>query len=197
MASTQLVQTQIRENIDFSQCKSVRHPLLPVTSKQKTSTTHHGNLVTNCQPVQIQCYPSTAYQQQQSYPNLSRSVILLVLEYAPGGELFELIYYSKQRENKLNPMLARTYFHELCGGIGCMHSLGIVHRDIKPQNLLLDATYNLKLNDFGLAKIVNTKGLEEGKLKNARIYDHGVGTPGYQAPEIVDMAKRLRKGNTI
>ena len=85
-----------------------------------------------------------AYNLNAKYPDRSgktRDVILLVLEYAAGGELFDILYYTE----KLEPILARTYFRQLVAGIECMHNNGIIHRDIKPQNLLLDNKYNLKV----------------------------------------------------
>ncbi len=88
-----------------------------------------------------------AYNLNAKYPDRTgktRDVILLVLEYAAGGELFDILYYTE----KLEPILARTYFRQLVAGIECMHKCGIIHRDIKPQNLLLDNKYNLKVKRF-------------------------------------------------
>merc|ERR1719361_544980 len=79
----------------------------------------------------------------------------------------------------LEPILARTYFRQLVAGIECMHNNGIIHRDIKPQNLLLDNKYNLKITDFGLSKIDPTGN------PNIKMSDWHVGTRGYQAPEIL------------
>lgn len=119
-----------------------------------------------------------AYNLNAKYPDRnkqSRDVILLVLEYAAGGELFDILYYTE----KLEPILARTYFRQLVAGISCMHKNGIIHRDIKPQNLLLDNKYNLKITDFGLSKIDPTGN------SNIKMNDWHVGTRGYQAPEIL------------
>merc|ERR1712087_859650 len=84
-------------------------------------------------------------------------------------------YYTE----KLEPILARTYFRQLVAGIECMHNNGIIHRDIKPQNLLLDNKYNLKITDFGLSKIDPTGN------STIKMNDWHVGTRGYQAPEIL------------
>eukprot|EP01083_Nonionella_stella_P095617 268471_1 len=119
-----------------------------------------------------------AYNLNAKYPDRSgkaRDVILLVLEYAAGGELFDILYYTE----KLEAILARTYFHQLVAGIECMHRAGIIHRDIKPQNLLLDNKYNLKITDFGLSKIDPSGNCA------IRMSEWHVGTRGYQAPEIL------------
>jgi len=119
-----------------------------------------------------------AYNLNAKYPDRTgktRDVILLVLEYAAGGELFDILYYT----SKLEPILARTYFRQLVAGISCMHDHGIIHRDIKPQNLLLDNKYKLKITDFGLSKIDPTGN------STMKMNDWHVGTRGYQAPEIL------------
>lgn len=68
-------------------------------------------------------------------------VILLVLEYAPGGELFDILYYTSALEEDI----ARTYFRQMIFGLEACHNAGVAHRDIKPQNLLLDSHFNLKV----------------------------------------------------
>lgn len=59
---------------------------------------------------------------------------VLVLEYAPGGELFDFIadWHSSITEG-----LARRMFGELCGAVGWMHEIGLVHRDIKLESAFL------------------------------------------------------------
>lgn len=118
-----------------------------------------------------------AYNLNARYPErngVNRNVILLVLEYMPGGELFDILYYSAQLEENV----ARTYFRQLIDGIEACHLTGICHRDIKPQNLLLNEYYQLKITDFGLAKIFEEKEEE--------MHSFHVGTRGYQAPEILE-----------
>ena len=94
-----------------------------------------------------------------------------VLEYMPNGELTDLIA-------SLGPfpsIIARTYFRQIINGLEACHSQGIIHRDIKPQNILLDRYYNAKLCDFGLSKL--TSDLQVSK--------ETAGTPGYIAPEVL------------
>jgi len=100
--------------------------------------------------------------------------ILLVLEYAPGGELFDILYYT----SALAENVARTYFKQIINGLEACHNANVVHRDLKPQNLLLDAKYNLKITDFGLSKIIQSDA--DSIMKTTY-----VGTRGYQAPELL------------
>ena len=66
-------------------------------------------------------------------------------------------------------------FPQILDALKHCHSMGVVHRDIKPENILLDQDYNVKLTDFGFAKL-----LQPGE----RLYDV-CGTPGYLAPELL------------
>merc|ERR1719203_488000 len=100
--------------------------------------------------------------------------ILLVLEYAPGGELFDILYYT----SALKEIVARTYFHQIINGLEACHNANVVHRDLKPQNLLLDSKFNLKITDFGLSKIIQSDA--DAVMKTTY-----VGTRGYQAPELL------------
>jgi len=118
-----------------------------------------------------------AYNLNAKYPtkgNEKVDTILLVLEYAPGGELFDILYYT----SALEPIVARTYFRQMVSGLEACHNAGIAHRDIKPQNLLLDSRFNLKLTDFGLSKVFESDA-------DAIMKTTYVGTRGYQAPELL------------
>jgi len=97
-----------------------------------------------------------------------------VLEYAPGGELFDILYYT----SALEPIVGRTYFRQMLAGLEACHNAGVAHRDIKPQNLLLDSRFNLKLTDFGLSKVFESDA-------DAMMKTTYVGTRGYQAPELL------------
>lgn len=93
-----------------------------------------------------------AYNLNAKYPTKEKEkidCILLVLEYAPGGELFDILYYTSALESHV----ARTYFRQFIAGLEACHNAGVAHRDLKPQNLLLDAKFNLKITDFGLSKV--------------------------------------------
>lgn len=92
----------------------------------------------------------------------------LVLEYLPGGDMAVL-----SRHHPLAIERALFYLEQVCAGLAHAHARGVIHRDIKPQNLLLTADrQTVKIADFGVAKI------EAGEGEITR-----VGTNLYAAPE--------------
>ncbi|WOL08905.1 CBL-interacting protein kinase 7-like [Canna indica] len=116
-----------------------------------------------------------------SHPNIlklhevmaTRSKIFLVMEHAPGGDLLARV----ARRGRLPEHAARRYFQQLVSALHYSHARGVAHRDVKPQNLLLDRDGNLKVSDFGLAAL--PEQLRDGRLHTA------CGTPAYTAPEVV------------
>ncbi|XP_014457970.2 serine/threonine-protein kinase DCLK3 [Alligator mississippiensis] len=116
-----------------------------------------------------------------SHPNIvslievyeTEAEIYLILEYVPGGDLFDAIIESV----KFTEHDAALMITDLCEALVYIHAKNIVHRDLKPENLLVqhnaDKSTRLKLADFGLAKLV-TKPIFTV-----------CGTPTYVAPEIL------------
>lgn len=74
-----------------------------------------------------------------------------VMEYCPGGDLYALLH-----DGALLPNEADCYFGQLVNGIAYLHSMGIAHRDIKPEKLLLDASGCIKIADFGNSEVFRT-----------------------------------------
>jgi serine/threonine-protein kinase len=73
----------------------------------------------------------------------------LILEYLPGGDLAKTC-----REKGLSLTKALFYLEQVCAGLGYAHKMGVIHRDIKPQNLLLTADrQTVKIADFGVARV--------------------------------------------
>lgn len=93
------------------------------------------------------------------------------MEYANGGELFDYIV-KKQRVEEPE---AAVIFQQIIAGINYIHKLGIVHRDMKPENLLLDHGSTIKIVDFGLSNTFQKSEL----LKTA------CGSPCYAPPEMI------------
>ncbi|XP_061364846.1 CBL-interacting serine/threonine-protein kinase 10-like [Gastrolobium bilobum] len=103
----------------------------------------------------------------------TKSKIYFVMEYAKGGELF-----NKVAKGKLKQDVAHKYFKQLINAVDFCHSRGVYHRDIKPENILLDENGNLKVSDFGLSALAESKR-QDGLLHTA------CGTPAYVAPEVI------------
>ncbi|CAD5194492.1 unnamed protein product [Musa acuminata subsp. malaccensis] len=103
----------------------------------------------------------------------TRSKIYFVLEYVKGGELF-----NKVAQGRLKEDVARKYFQQLINAVDFCHSRGVYHRDLKPENLLLDDNGNLKISDFGLSALAESKR-QDGLLHTT------CGTPAYVAPEVL------------
>ncbi|CAO3645811.1 unnamed protein product [Mucor hiemalis] len=97
--------------------------------------------------------------------------LYLILEYATGGELFT----HMAAENMFSEDVARFYLAELLLALEHLHGLGIVYRDLKPENCLLDGDGHVLLTDFGLSKVSI-----EGSRTNTVC-----GTAEYMAPEIL------------
>jgi serine/threonine protein kinase len=81
-----------------------------------------------------------------------RETSYIVMEYVPGGDLKGLI----DRRGRLpGPELARLG-EEICAGLAHAHERGVIHRDIKPHNILLDENGHVKVTDFGIARALDT-----------------------------------------
>ncbi|KAK9355139.1 kinase-like domain-containing protein [Lipomyces doorenjongii] len=104
----------------------------------------------------------------------------IVLEYASGGELFDYILEHKY----LKDNSACRLFAQLVSGVDYLHSKGIVHRDLKLENLLLDKHKNIIITDFGFANVFNPDDIMSGR-QTADLMSTSCGSPCYAAPELV------------
>lgn len=100
--------------------------------------------------------------------------LYMVMEYCPGGDLSEYLAMEK----KFNEDKTRIYASEIVLGIESLHKKGIIFRDLKPDNVVLDAEGHAKLTDFGLSK--------EGVVDQDAITRSFCGSYAYLAPEMLN-----------
>ncbi|GAA5985036.1 hypothetical protein JCM10908_002497 [Rhodotorula pacifica] len=99
--------------------------------------------------------------------------LYMVLDLADGGDLFDKI----TPDIGVDQDIAHLYFRQLIAGLKYLNGHGICHRDVKPENCLVDGQGNLKISDFGLATVFKYKGQE-------RLLKDRCGSPPYAAPEL-------------
>ena len=107
----------------------------------------------------------------------------IVMEYVDGTSLDRLI----EQRNRLSCEAALLIFSEICRGLKYAHDKGVVHRDIKPGNVLISWEGEVKLTDFGIA---TTMGEEDDGLTQAGMT---LGTPAYMSPEQISDTKNVDK----
>nr|KJB23020.1 hypothetical protein B456_004G077900 [Gossypium raimondii] len=106
----------------------------------------------------------------------------VVVEYLPGGTLKNFLI--RNRRKKLAFKVVIQIALDLSRGLSYLHSKKIVHRDVKTENMLLDAHRTLKIADFGVARV---------EAQNPRDMTGETGTLGYMAPEVLDGKPYNRK----
>ncbi|MBX2800901.1 MAG: serine/threonine protein kinase [Myxococcales bacterium] len=109
---------------------------------------------------------------------VDEEVAYMVMEFAEAGSVIDWV----ERNGPMPPRMATQVIFQLCKGIATAHEQGIIHRDIKPQNLLVDRHGVCKVTDFGIAQIVD---LETRMTMTGTV----MGTIGYMAPEQHESAK--------
>jgi hypothetical protein len=127
---------------------------------------------------------------QLSHPNIvaaydaeqAGDLHLLVMEFVPGQSLSELLH----KQGPLPVARACDYARQAALGLQHAHEQGMVHRDIKPANLMLTPQGQVKILDFGLAKLASESGTGIG-LTASNSY---MGTPEYSAPEQATDARK-------
>ncbi len=98
----------------------------------------------------------------------------ITMEYVTGGDLRKLIRRTKQ----LTVGTAISIAKQICDGLAEAHNLGVVHRDLKPNNIMIDDNGNARIMDFGIARTLKGKGITGSGVV--------IGTPEYMSPEQVE-----------
>ena len=101
----------------------------------------------------------------------TRSELCLVMEYVEGAELYQLL----RTKGRLAQEAVRFYLSEILLSLEYLHHLGLIYRDLKLENILIDKTGHVKLVDFGFSKLL-------AKGEKCKTF---CGTPQYLAPEIL------------
>lgn len=129
--------------------------------------------------------PSTAIREISLLKELDHANIVKLLDVIHNEKKLYLVFeflsqdLKKYMDSQLKGLpldLAKSYLYQLLQGISYCHSHRVLHRDLKPQNLLIDAEGCIKLADFGLARAIGVP---------VRTYTHEVITLWYRPPEIL------------
>ncbi|XP_070603717.1 rho-associated protein kinase 1 isoform X1 [Erythrolamprus reginae] len=120
----------------------------------------------------IMAFANSPWVVQLFYAFQDDRYLYMVMEYMPGGDLVNLMSNYDVPEK-----WARFYTAEVVLSLDAIHSMGFIHRDVKPDNMLLDKSGHLKLADFGTCMKMNKEGMVR--------CDTAVGTPDYISPEVL------------
>ncbi|MFO7979695.1 MAG: protein kinase [Candidatus Aminicenantes bacterium] len=98
----------------------------------------------------------------------------ITMEYVPGEDLKSFI----RRAAPLSTARTLSIAKQVCEGLSEAHQLGVIHRDLKPQNIMIDKQGNTRIMDFGIARSLKEKGITGAGVM--------IGTPEYMSPEQVE-----------
>ncbi|KAI7858748.1 hypothetical protein BDC45DRAFT_531295 [Circinella umbellata] len=121
-----------------------------------------------------------------------RDKVYIFMEYCENGSLGSLLDHGGRIEDEVYIV---KYAFELLSGLKYLHENNIVHRDIKPDNILIDYQGQLKLSDFGAAKILAKGQKTMGRTTMNMNVNSLAGTPMYMAPEVITGGDTGRKGS--
>jgi serine/threonine-protein kinase len=106
--------------------------------------------------------------------NKEKGAYYITMEYVPGEDLKGMIRMTGQLSVGATVNIGK----QVCEGLAEAHKLGVVHRDLKPQNIMIDKEGNARIMDFGIARSLKTKGITGAGAM--------IGTPEYMSPEQVE-----------
>ncbi len=132
------------------------------------------------------------YARKIAHPNVCRMYDLgeeedthyITMEYVSGEDLKSMIRMMGQLSSGKTVSIAK----QVCDGLAEAHRLGVVHRDLKPQNIMIDKEGNTRIMDFGIARSLKVKGITGAGVM--------IGTPEYMSPEQVE-AKEVDQRSDI
>ncbi|KAM9859090.1 citron Rho-interacting kinase [Aulostomus maculatus] len=142
---------------------------------EKTVLRTQKNVVFHEEERRILALNSSPWIPQLLYAFQDKDHIYLAMEYLPGGDLLSLL---NRYEDQFDESMAQFYLAELVEAIHAVHQLGYVHRDVKPENVLIDRTGHIKLADFGSAARLTAN-------KTVAAPSVPVGTQDFLSPEVL------------
>ncbi|XP_063909178.1 serine/threonine-protein kinase Nek8 isoform X2 [Zophobas morio] len=102
--------------------------------------------------------------------------LIIVMEYADGGNLTQLINAKRNKNEVFSEKSVLNIISQICAALAYMHANKILHRDLKSANIFLNMNGNVKVGDFGISKVLNTRSQAQTV----------VGTPYYLSPEMCE-----------
>uniref|UniRef100_A0A4W6CRC0 Citron Rho-interacting kinase n=1 Tax=Lates calcarifer TaxID=8187 RepID=A0A4W6CRC0_LATCA len=141
----------------------------------KTVLHTQENMVFHEEERKILALNNSPWIPQLLYAFQDKERVYLAMEYLPGGDLMSLL---NRYEDQFDESMAQFYLAELVEAIHTVHQLGYVHRDVKPENVLIDRTGHIKLADFGSAARLTAN-------KTVAAPTVPVGTQDFLSPEVL------------
>lgn len=119
----------------------------------------------------------------KSFENINNN-IFMIIDYMENGDLTEYIDSYKFNNKIIPEEIIWDIILQCMSGLAFIHSIGVIHRDIKPGNILLDNNMSLKIGDFGVSALLKDYHIFNSPNILKCNYTE-VGTPNYKAPEII------------
>ncbi|XP_056130330.1 citron Rho-interacting kinase [Lampris incognitus] len=142
---------------------------------EKTALRAQENMVFHEEERRVLALNSSPWIPQLFFAFQDKDCLYLAMEFLPGGDLMSLL---NRYEDQFDESMAQFYLAELVEAIHVVHQMGYVHRDVKPENVLIDRTGHIKLTDFGsVAKLTANKTVMAPTVP--------VGTQDFLSPEIL------------
>ena len=142
-------------------------PLFGLTKKQINDAKLEAKILSSVKSIYIVRYYESF--EENNYLNI-------VMEYCDGGDLSQFIEKNKETKKPLEENLIWNIFLKITIGLAALHKSKILHRDLKSLNIFLTKNLDIKIGDFGVAKILTATGFAKTII----------GTPYYLSPELCD-----------
>ena len=127
----------------------------------ETLSTHHRSKGTKYPQNVIRLFAHNADALYPDDDGTEKKCALMVLDFMCCGTLFDFVHYTG---HFVDDAVTRSYLRQMVSGLNAVHKLGYAHCDLKPENLLLDRDFTLKIADFGCSEELFD---ENGKQKQA------------------------------